>query len=120
VQSAFTVHCITWQAGAPLLRDVRASACEMGLFKVMDLLTDDADELSRHAFALSQNGYAIGCARITPEGCIERIIVLPYEKQIQIGMALVEVLHEYANQIELSTSISQSVKDKAHSGLMAA
>jgi adenylosuccinate synthase len=73
MRNPFTMHCIAWQAGAPLLQEVRAEACETGLLNQSEAIPDEVDERSRHALALGTNGRGIGCARITPEGRIERI-----------------------------------------------
>lgn len=100
MNSQFTIHCIAWQAGAPLLQNLRAAASKMGLIDQAEALSDQLDEQCRHALALSTGGQAIGCARITLDGRIERMVVLPHEHRAQIEAALSEVLHDYANQIK--------------------
>jgi hypothetical protein len=45
--------------------------------------------------ALGTNGWGLGCARITPEGRIERMAVLPHECRTQIEKALIEILNTY-------------------------
>ncbi len=100
MNNPFTVHCIPWQAGAPLLQNVRVTASEMGLTEKSGALADKLDDLCRHALALSANGRPIGCARITPDNCIERVLVLPHERRTQIEAAMSEALHDYAKQAE--------------------
>ncbi len=97
----FTVHCIPWVDGALLLQDVRETASELGLLDHAKTHPDKYDEQSRHAIALSKSGHAIGCARISAAGRIERITVLPHENMTQIGVAMIEVLlDDYVQQSE--------------------
>jgi len=98
MNNPFTVHCIPWQAGAPLLQDVRVTASEMGLVEKSGALADKLDDQCRHALALNASGRAIGCARITPDGDIERVVVLPHEHLTQIEAAMIEALNDYALQ----------------------
>jgi hypothetical protein len=98
---SFTVHCIPWQAGAPLLQEVRMTANEIALFDHSVVCMDESDESSRHAIALSKSGQAIGCARLNPQGQIERITVLPSEHSPQIKAALIEILYEYMLQFNI-------------------
>lgn len=102
MQNAFTVHCIPWKAGAPLLQEIRVAASEMGLMGKGDALTDNLDNQYRHALALSKNGRALGCARLTPNGHIDRIVALPLEQRAQIETALKEVLNDYAQQLRIA------------------
>ncbi len=101
MQNPFTLHCIAWQAGASVLQDVRVAACASGLLNAEEMGSDAQDEISRHALALSKGGRAIGCARLTPDGRIERIAVMPHERREQIEAALIETLSEYASHIGL-------------------
>jgi GNAT superfamily N-acetyltransferase len=96
--TSFTLHCIEWQAGAALFQDVRVAACACGLLDAAEMGADDTDEISRHALALGQDGRAIGCARLTPAGCIDRIAVMPHERRDQVESALIEALSDYAKQ----------------------
>jgi len=91
MSTSFTFHCIEWQAGADLFRDVRIAACASGLLDATEMGADDMDEISRHALALTKGGRAIGCARLTPAGRIERIAVMPHEQRDQVENALIEV-----------------------------
>jgi hypothetical protein len=99
MQNAFTVHCISWKAGAPLLQEIRAAASDMGLVGKGDALTDNLDDQYRHALALNKNGRAIGCARLTPNGHIDRIVALCVEQRSQIEAAMTEILNDYAQQL---------------------
>lgn len=99
MQNPYTVHCIPWQAGAQLFREIRAVAYELSLQSMDELLTDEMDEHSRHALALTESGRAIGCARITPEGKIQRMLVLPVDRRAQIEAAMIEVLNDYQDQV---------------------
>lgn len=97
MQNAFTVHCIPWQAGAPLLQDIRMAASKTGLMNQANAHADKLDEQCRHALALNKSGNAIGCARITQDGRIERMVVLPHEQRALVEAALIEVLNDYSN-----------------------
>lgn len=99
MRNAFTVHCIPWEACAPLLQEVRVAASELSVISHVDALTDDWDESSRHAIAVSNTGQIIGCARLRADGCIERIAVLPHEHREMIKAALIEVLQDYSQSI---------------------
>lgn len=98
----FTLHCIAWDDGAPLFQDVRVAACASGLLSHTEIGVDELDEACQHALALSKGGRAIGCARLTPQGRIERIAVMPHEHRLQIKKALIETLSDYARQIGLA------------------
>lgn len=113
MQNPFTLHCIAWQAGAPLLQEVRAAALEIGLLNQAEVLADEADEVSRHALVLGANGRGIGCARITPEGRIERMAVLPHEQRAQIETAMIEILNTFTHESKRARTLS--VKPKRNS-----
>lgn len=96
-----TLHCITWQAGAPLLQQVRVAACKAGLLTQIEAQPDEMDERCRHILALSKDGKSgIGSARISPNGDIERMVILPRdlesERRILIETAMTELLSDYA------------------------
>jgi len=114
MNTPFTLHCIAWQSGAALLQDVRVAACASGLLDADEIGSDDLDESSRHALALSKGGRAIGCARLTPQGRIERIAVMPHDLRIQIEAALIEMLSDYARQTGLTPVSIAAAKPAAH------
>jgi hypothetical protein len=118
MNNPFTVHCIAWQAGAPLLQDIRVTASEMGLTEKLGALADKLDDQCRHALALSTSGRAIGCARITPDGRIERVVVLPHEHRAQIEAAMIEVLNDYSLQIDAGHVAARGSKGKTLSNRM--
>ncbi len=84
------------------MQEIRVAASEMGLMGKGDTLTDNLDNQYRHALALSKNGRALGCARLTPNGHIDRIVALPLEQRAQIETALKEVLNDYAQQLRIA------------------
>jgi hypothetical protein len=88
MHTSFTLHCVSWDKGASLLKEVRSTACEIGLLSPKEALTDDVDERCCHAMVLSESGKALGCARIKPAGKIERMAVLPHEDRFKIEQAL--------------------------------
>jgi GNAT superfamily N-acetyltransferase len=120
MHNPFTMHCIAWQFGAPLLQEIRAEACEIGLLIHSEMLPDDIDVQSRHALALGTNGRGIGCARITPEGRIERMAVLPHAHRAQIEAALIEVLNDYAHENKRTRTTAAKTKRTVQSNRQSA
>lgn len=98
MRNAFTVHCVPWEACAPILNEVRVAASQMRAISHLEALADEQDEWARHAIAINTKGQAIGCARVMPDGRIERIAVLPHEHQVQIKAAMIEILKDYSQQ----------------------
>jgi hypothetical protein len=80
------------------LNDVRVAASQMRVISHVDALEDGHYELARHAIAVTTKGQFIGCARVMPDGRIERIAVLPHEHQAQIKAAMIEILKDFAQQ----------------------
>ena len=93
----FTVHLLSWQNGVPLLRAIREEVFirEQGVSPSLEW--DGLDEASQHALALSANGEAVGCGRITRDGKVGRIAVLPAWRGQRIGSAILEALLDYAH-----------------------
>jgi hypothetical protein len=79
-----------------MLQQVRALAYEIGLLSRSEAQTDAEDERYPHALVLSESGKAMGCARIKPDGNVERMAVLPHEdrEQIENALLLAAWLHE--------------------------
>ncbi|MDD5057566.1 MAG: hypothetical protein PHQ60_06815 [Sideroxydans sp.] len=102
MQNAFTVHCLPWEFCAPILNEIRVAASQMKVISHLDALEDGRDGQARHAIAVSSKGQYIGCARLLPDGRIERIAVLPHEHQIQIKNAMIEILQDFAQQQNIS------------------
>lgn len=63
-------------------------AYKMGLLSLAETLMDPEDEQHHHALVLSESGKAIGCARITLDGKVERMAVLLRENSTEIESAL--------------------------------
>ncbi|GEM_PF-3364104 len=118
----FTVHCINWNAGAELLNEVRVAAQPPELFGVIENVADNLDQSSRHALAITDSGKIIGCARITSDWLIDRIVVLQQEGRSQIEAALVEILCDYACQMggEVKNSLGHLLNERAYPTLLAA
>ncbi|RFC35923.1 MAG: putative N-acyltransferase, GNAT family [Candidatus Nitrotoga sp. SPKER] len=57
---------------------------------------DGLDEACQHVLALSATGDAIGCGRISADGHIGRIAVLPEWRGKRVGSSLLELLLDYA------------------------
>jgi ribosomal protein S18 acetylase RimI-like enzyme len=115
----FTLHCIAWQAGAPLLLEMRSDAYQIGLLSASEVLPDETDMQGRHALALGINGRCIGCARITPDGVIDRLAVLPHDQRDQIEAALIEELNAYAEENKLAVHLDVRSTSKSNSAATA-
>lgn len=96
MSNPFTVHLISWHDGEPLLRGIREKVFMQEQGVPAELEWDGLDDACLHALALSANGEAIGCGRITPEGHIGRVAVLPEWRRKNIGSAILELLVDYA------------------------
>ena len=110
MSNPFTVHLISWHDGEPLLRAIREKVFMQEQNVPAELEWDGLDEVCHHALALSANGEAIGCGRITPDGHIGRVAVLPEWRRKRIGSAILELLVDYARsqhfvQIELNAQV---------------
>ena len=88
MQDSFTLHCVTWNARAAMLEEVRATAYRMGLLTQAEAQTEPVDRQRLHALVLNESGKAIGSARITPYGETERLVVLEPENQSKFEAAL--------------------------------
>jgi hypothetical protein len=120
MDNQFTLHCIAWQAGAPLLLEIRMAACEIGLLSLDEVMPDEMDDRSRHALALSKTGRGIGCARLTPDGQIARMAVLPHGQRSLIEVAMIEALNDFARETKLVKKAATKSKPKSQAGRLAA
>ena len=93
--SAFTVHLVSWKDAEPLLRSVRESVFMREQGVSAELEWDGLDNACHHALVLSSKGDAIGCGRITADGHIGRVAVLPEWRNKRIGTAILEMLVDY-------------------------
>ncbi len=110
MSNPFTVHLLSWHNGEPLLRAIREEVFIREQGVPAELEWDGLDQSSKHILALSVNGEAIGCGRITPDGHIGRIAVLPQWRGKRIGSAILEALLDYAHSqdyqlVELSAQM---------------
>lgn len=110
MSNPFTVHLISWHDGEPLLRAIREKVFMQEQGVPAELEWDGLDDVCHHALALSANGDAIGCGRITVDGHIGRVAVLPEWRRKHIGSAILETLVDYARSqhyehIELNAQV---------------
>ena len=110
MSNPFTVHLISWHDGEPLLRGIREKVFIQEQNVPAALEWDSLDTTCHHALALSANGEAIGCGRITPDGHIGRVAVLPEWRLKRIGTAILELLVDYARsqnypKVELNAQV---------------
>ena len=107
----FTVSLVSWHDGEPLLRAIREAVFMREQGVTAELEWDGLDENCHHALALSATGDAIGCGRITPDGHIGRMAVLPEWRGKKVGSAILEALLDYArSQHQTSVEISAQVQ----------
>lgn len=110
MSNPFTVHLISWHDGEPLLRAIREKVFIQEQHVPAELEWDGLDGLCHHALALSANGDGVGCGRITPDGHIGRVAVLPEWRRKHIGTAILEMLVDYARsqnyaKVELNAQV---------------
>jgi predicted GNAT family N-acyltransferase len=103
MSNPFTVHLVAWHDGEPLLRAIREKVFMQEQGVSPELEWDGLDDSCHHALALTANGEAIGCGRITPEGHIGRMAVLQEWRGKHIGTAILELLVDYARSQHLSS-----------------
>jgi predicted GNAT family N-acyltransferase len=96
----FTVSLICWHDGEPLLKSIREEVFIREQAIPAELEWDGLDESCRHALALSHKGDAIGCGRMSANGHIGRISVLPQWRKQKVGTAIMEALLDYARTHE--------------------
>ena len=96
----FTVSLVCWHDAEPLLKSIREAVFirEQGI--PAGLEWDGVDESCRHALALTHQGDAIGCGRMSATGHIGRISVLPQWRKQKVGTAIMEALLDYARTHE--------------------
>ncbi len=110
MSNAFTVHLVTWCDGEPLLRAIREKVFIQEQQVPVELEWDGLDAGCEHVLALAASGNAIGCGRITPDGHIGRIAVLPEWRRQQVGSSILELLVDYARgrhypKVELNAQV---------------
>jgi len=94
---------------------VRAEAYQLGLINPTEILPDEMDLQCRHALVLSDAGRAIGCARITTDGHIDRMAVLPHEQQARMEVALIEILNDDRQQTRKRNPVVEIAEPLSHS-----
>lgn len=97
--SEFTVHIVGWHDAEPLLREVRETVFMREQGVSAELEWDGLDEAIRHALAVSTEGSAIGCGRITPGAHIGRMAVLSEWRRSKVGSAILEALLDEARRL---------------------
>lgn len=110
MSNPFTVHLISWHDGEPLLRAIREKVFMQEQGVPAELEWDGLDDSCHHALALTAKGEAIACGRITADGHIGRVAVLPEWRLKHIGTAILEMLVDYARsqnyrKVELNAQV---------------
>ncbi len=98
---SFTVHTLAWRDGEVLLREVREAVFMREQGVSAELEWDGLDESCVHVLAINKNGCAVASGRITPQGKIGRMAVLPEWRGKQVGSAVLEALLNVARSRKL-------------------
>lgn len=101
MDDSFTVHILSWRDGELLLREVREAVFMREQGVSAGLEWDGLDESCQHVLAINKNGGAIACGRITAQGKIGRMAVLPNWRGKKVGSAVLEALLEEARRKKL-------------------
>ena len=105
MDDSFTVHTLSWRDGELLLREIREAVFMREQGVSAELEWDGLDEKCLHVLAINKNGLAIACGRITSQGKIGRMAVLPDWRGKQVGSAVLEELLETARRLELPSVV---------------
>ena len=92
MDDSFTAHTLAWCDGETLLRQVREAVFMREQGVGAELECDGLDEACQHVLAINKKGQAIACGRITAQGKIGRMAVLPEWRGKQVGSAVLEAL----------------------------
>jgi predicted GNAT family N-acyltransferase len=86
--TAFVIHETDWAHDAERLAAIRRAVFidEQGVPEALEWDEDDAEAV--HLLATRDDGTAIGCARLLPDGHIGRMAVLPGWRGSGVGRAL--------------------------------
>lgn len=99
---SFTLHTLVWRDGEMLLREVREAVFMREQGVSAELEWDGLDESCLHVLAINKNGCAVASGRITPQGKIGRMAVLPEWRGKQVGSAVLEELLNVARSRKLA------------------
>ena len=105
MDDSFTVHTLAWRDGDLLLREIREAVFMREQGVSAELEWDGLDEKCLHVLAINKKCLAIACGRITPQGKIGRMAVLPDWRGKQVGSAVLEELLETARRLELPSVV---------------
>lgn len=95
----FKVARAVYERDLPLLRQVRHAVFVEEQGVPVEVEQDELDPLCQHVLAQDAEGRAIGTGRLTPEGRIGRMAVLPAWRNQGVGDALLLALIERARQL---------------------
>ena len=99
--ATFTINILAWDKALPLARPVREKVFIDEQRVPRELEWDEWDERSDHAIACDADGYAIGTARLAPDGRLGRMAVLRECRGQGVGAALLEALLGRARELPL-------------------
>ncbi len=92
----FRIERSSWQEGRQDLERIRKEVFVQEQRVPEDMEWDGEDEASIHFLARADDGYPLGCIRLTPSGQISRLSVLESHRTQGIGKALLVAAEEEA------------------------
>jgi predicted GNAT family N-acyltransferase len=94
----FGVRVADWHRDAPTLRDIRYEVFVVEQRVPEALEWDGIDAQCVHALAVDDEGQAIGCGRLLPDGHIGRMAVRAPWRGRGVGQMILDVLIQLARQ----------------------
>ena len=89
---AFRVRLADWERERDAMRAIRTSVFIQEQQVPQDIEWDDQDALCVHALAIDAEGTLIGTGRLSPDGKVGRMAVLPEWRGRGVGAAILDFL----------------------------
>ena len=89
---AFRVRLADWERERDAMRAIRTSVFIQEQQVPQDIEWDDQDALCVHALAIDAEGTLIGTGRLSPDGKVGRMAVLPEWRRRGVGAAILDFL----------------------------
>jgi glucose-6-phosphate 1-epimerase len=95
------IERVTWQQAADQLSTIRRQVFVIEQQVDEALEWDGQDESANHLLALSEEGIAIGCARLLADGHLGRMAVLADQRRRGVGSALLNAAIKWAEALAM-------------------